>query len=225
MINYKHYYLKGSSKKDFFEWCLENKLHKRTTLDFSSRMQLVFTGFVETESITAIVAYDKQEPVGILLCENRIRFNPGITYEDPSKFIPKEDERFEWGFYNLGVLNIFVKPKYRGKHIAKNMVQDIEKLRLNKLANVQSHWVEGSKPLFEAQELAFEITGKYFQHSYVSTGKPEEKHTYKQVIHSLTVKCKDKTGCKNYERETYKEIDIQIEDDFIKPIQRQRKKY
>lgn len=224
-MNYKHYYLKNTSKKDFFEWCLEKKLHKRTTIDFSSRMQLVFTGFVETESITAIVAYDKDEPIGILLCENRVRFSAGKTYEDPSKFAPQEDEKFDWGFYNLGVLNIFVKPKYRGQGIAKQMVQDIEKIRLNKLANINSHWIENSKPLFEAQELAFDISGKYFQNSYVSTGKPEEKYSYRQVIHSLTVKCKDTTGCKQFDRESFKNIDLQIEEEFVKPIQRVRKKY
>lgn len=223
MINYKHYYLKGFTKKDFFDWCLENKLHKRTTLDFSSRMQLVFTGFVETESVTAIVAHHNNEVAGLLLCENRIIYNKGKIYNDPSKFAPIEEEVLNWGFYNLGVLNIFVKPKFRNQGIAKEMIKRIEKIRLNKLANINDeNWFEGSKPLFEAQELSFEIGGKYFKNSYVSTGRPEDKYSYRQIIHSLTVKSKDKTGCKEFNKEEFKTIDLEIETEFKKPIKKQK---
>lgn len=226
MIEYKNYYLKESEKKTFFNWCLDNQLHKRNTPNFSSRMQLVFTGFVETQSVTAIVAYEKTEVVGILLCENKMCFHNGKIYDDPSKYIPQEQERFDWGFYNLGILNIFVKPKFRNQGIAKKMVEDIEKIRLNKLATIENHWVEESKPVFEAQELSFEIASKNFKNSYVSTGRPEDKYNYRQVIHGLTVKCKDKTGCKQYDRNSYKEIDLQIEKEFVVPVKafKQKKK-
>lgn len=221
MINFKNYYLNGNTKKEFFDWCLDNKLHKRTTPEFSSRMQSVYTGFVETQSITAILAYEKDEVAGLLLCENRILFHNGKVYEDPSKYIAKEQEKFDWGFYNLGILNIFVKPKFRNQGIARKMIEDIEKIRLNKLSVGSSHWVEDSKPVFEAQELSFEIAGKHLKNSYVSTGRPEEKYFYRQVIHSLTIKCKDKNGCKQFDRNAYKEIDLEIKDEFVKPIKKQ----
>lgn len=225
MITYKHYYLKGQAKKEFFDWCLENKLHKRTTLDFSSRMQLVFTGFVETESITAVVAFNNKEVAGILLCENRIAYSKGKMYIDPLKVNPVEQQTMDWGFYNLGVINIYVKNKFRKQGIAKQMVENIEILRLNRLSNINdNNWYESSKPIFEAQELAFEICGKYFKNSYVSTGRPEDKFSYRQVIHSLTVKCTDKLGCKQFNRESFKLIDLQIEEDFVKQIKLQRKK-
>lgn len=223
MITYKHYYLKGQAKKDFFDWCLENKLHKRTTLDFSSRMQLVFTGFVETESITAVVAFNNKEVAGILLCENKIAYSKGKMYIDPLKVNPVEDQVMDWGFYNLGVINIYVKNKFRKQGIAKQMVENIEKLRLNRLSKINdNHWYESSKPIFEAQELAFEICGKYFKNSYVSTGRPEDKFSYRQVIHSLTVKCTDKLGCKQFNRESFKLLDLQIEEDFTKSVKVQR---
>lgn len=221
MINFKNYYLNGTTKKEFFDWCLENKLHKRTTLDFSSRMQLVYTGFVETKGITAIVAYENNEVAGLLLCENRILFYNGKVYEDPSKYIAKEAETFDWGFYNLGILNIFVRPKFRNQGIARKMIEDIEKIRLNKLSVGSNHWIEDSKPIFEAQELSFEIAAKHLKNSYVSTGKPEDKYSYRQVIHSLTVKCKDKTGCKNFNKNDYQKIDLEIENEFLKPIKKQ----
>lgn len=225
MITYKHYYLQNQAKKEFFDWCLVNKLHKRTTLDFSSRMQLVFTGFIQTESITAIVAYSHNEVAGILLCENRIAYSKGKIYVDPIKVNPVEHEIQDWGFYNLGVINIYVKNKFRNQGIAKQMVKDIEKLRLNKLSQINdNYWYENSKPLFEAQELAFEICGKHFQNSYVSTGRPEDKFSYRQVIHSLTVKCKDKLGCKQFNRNDFKVIDLQVEEKLIQPLKVQRKK-
>ena len=65
---------------------------------------------------------------------------------------------------------------------------------------------------------------KYFKNSYVSTGRPEDKFSYRQVIHSLTVKCTDKLGCKQFNRESFKLIDLQIEEDFVKQIKLQRKK-
>lgn len=225
MIDYRHYYLKGTNKKDFFDWCLENKLHKRNSPDFSSRMQLVYTGFIETESVSVILAYEGNEVAGLLLCENRILFNKAKIYEDPSKFEPKEQESFDWGFYNLGIINIYVKPKFRNLGIARKMVKDIEKMRLNKLANITSHWIDGSKPLLEAQELSFDIAGKHFDTAYVSTGRPEEKYSYRQVIHSLSVKCKDKTGCKQFNKEDFKEIDLQIENDFVIPKKPKKKQY
>lgn len=225
MITYKHYYLKGKSKKEFFEWCLDNKLHKRTTLDFSSRMQLVFTGFVQTESITAVVAYHNKEVAGILLCENRVAYSKGKIYVDPIKVNPVEQEVKDWGFYNLGMVNIYVKNKFRKQGIAKQMVENIEKLRLNRLANINdNYWYENSKPVFEAQELAFEICGKYFANSYVSTGRPEDKFSYRQVIHSLTVKCTDKLGCKQFNRKDFKVINLEVEEEFIQPVKLKRTK-
>lgn len=222
MITYRYYYLKEKAKKDFFEWCIENKLHKRTTVDFRSRMQLVFTEVLKTESITAIIAYHNKDIAGILLCENKMLFTNGKIYEDSTKFIAQVQENFEWGFYNLGIINIFVKPKYRNLGIAKEMIQDIEKVRLHKLAVTSNHCENGSKPLFEAQELTFQIAGKYFKNSYVSTAKSDDTYTYRQVIHSLSVKCKDKTGCKQFNKSEYKEIDLQIEENFIKPINKKK---
>lgn len=222
MIEYKHYYLEGFTKKDFFDWCLENKLYKRTTIDFKSRMQLIFKGFVKTESITAILAHKDNEIAGLLLCENRIEYSKGKIYNNPFEFVPIEKEITDWGFYNLGVLNIFVKPKFRNQGLAKEMVQRIEKLRLNKLANInEEHWVENSKSLFEAQEILFEICAKYFKNSYVSTGRPEDKYSYRQVIHSLTLKCKNKTDCKQFNKKDFKQIDLKVETEFSVPIKKQ----
>lgn len=223
MITYKNYYLKGQSKKEFFDWCIESKLHKRTTLEFSSRMQLVFTGFIETESITAVVAFNNKEVAGILLCENRITYSKGKVYIDPMKFSPVEQQVMDWGFYNMGMLNIYVKNKFRKQGIAKQMVENVEKLRLNKLSTInETHWYENSKPVFEARELAFEICGKYFKNSYVSTVRPEDKFSYRQVVHSLSVKCLDKLGCKQFNREDFKNIDLQIEEIFVKTVKTQR---
>ena len=157
MIQYKNYYLKNQDKKEFFEWCLENKLHNKNTPDFNSRMQLLYTGFIETQSITAIVAFENNEVAGLLLCENRMVYNQGKIYIDPLKYMPKEQETFDWGFYNLGCINIFVRPKFRGLGIAKKMVIDIETLRLNKLAQIDYNWYKDSKVIIEGQELSFEI--------------------------------------------------------------------
>lgn len=223
MIEYKNYYLKENCKKEFFDWCLEEKLYKENSLDFSSRMQLVFTEFVPTESITAVIAYENNQIAGMLLCENKLLFHKGKIYEDPEKTVPVEQESFDWGFYNLGIINIYVKPEHRNKGIAKSMVENLEKLRLNKLANIKSHWVENSKPLFEAQELSFDIASKTLKNTYVSTGKPQERYLYRQVIHSLSVKCKDITGCKKYNREDFKNIDLKIEEDFVKPAHNKKK--
>jgi predicted GNAT family acetyltransferase len=186
-MQYRKYILKAEEKERFFKWCLKNKLFKANNSSFTSRMNLVYTGFLETKSLTAVVAFENEMPIGLMMCENHIIYTSAKEYLDTNVFDLKIVNEYDWGFYNLGMINVYVKAKYRRKGVAKNLWLNMEELKIYELSKINKRFITNSCPIFEAQDLAFDIIAKYSKYSYV-TNSHHKFYGYKLTIDLLTKK-------------------------------------
>ena len=97
-IHFKYYNITTEeSPADFFKWCLDKKLYKSDgRMHFLSRMEAVYSGIEEFVGVSAVVAFKKTRPVGIVLCEHR-----------PLDFLKNLYQKSDNSFYNLGFLNVY----------------------------------------------------------------------------------------------------------------------
>lgn len=185
--NYKFKnYVIESEPESFFEWCLENDLYKTTKAKkFNSRMKAFFEQDIKFNGLSCILAFYKNKPVGIALCEHQDYFEHARIHEDLSRFRLKVEEEFDWGMQQVGMIGIYVKKSHRKKGLAKHMVIELEKLRLSQIAKEDFKLNPLSVPLLQARELAFDIVFKYSQYSYVTQYCPKE-YLYPHNIDNIT---------------------------------------
>lgn len=121
---------KGKNKEDFFAWAIENKLYRNRESEpdlketYASGMKAVFEQRRESKSITAVVAFDRNEPVAIILCINDFA-KRNIDFrtwgrKKPFKTFPEVEALY------LGNIMCYVKPEYRKNGIASEMLQILE---------------------------------------------------------------------------------------------------
>lgn len=179
-------YIIESQPQDFFNWCLENTLYKKSKSKyFNSRMKAFYEQQIDFKGLTCVLAFYKKNPVGIILCEHQDYFEHARVHEDLSRFRLKVTEEFDWGMQQVGMLSMYIKKSHRKKGLAKNMLIQLEKLRLSQIAKEDFEFNPLSVPLFQARELAFDIVLKYSQYSYVTQYFPCE-YLYPHNIDNIT---------------------------------------
>lgn len=184
---FKNYIIeKFQDPSEFFQWCLENNLYKSVkSRYFISRMKKFYEGEVEFHGLTCVLAFYNKKPVGIVLCEHQDYFENARLYEDLCRNKLKVKEEFDWGMQQVGMVSMYIKKSHRKKGLAKNMVLDLEKLRLSQIAREDFELHPLSVPLLQAKELAFDILLKNSQHCYITQYKPQD-YLYPHNIHNLT---------------------------------------
>lgn len=171
---------------DFFNWCLENKLYKETTdKNFISRMKEMYELKLPFNGLTTVVAFIDNKAIGIIHCEHENSFKNAWLLKNVESRRPIVEKSFNWGFYNLGFISIFIKEQYRNQSIATQLWNLIEDIRLSSLKDIQNY-DELSVPLFQAKELAFEIIKRKSTYSYVAEAGYYDFFKYNLVIHHLT---------------------------------------
>lgn len=175
-INFKYYILED--KKSFFKWCLEHELYK-TEPGFKSYMKALFEGKYDTKEITAVIAYSKKEPIGLIFCENNELYTSAKLMS-----LNEVVREFDWGMYHLGRISIYVKEEYRNFGVATKLFNHIENIRLDSLKTKENYNVL-SVPIFKAQELSLNVIKKKAAYSYVSELSPEYTN-YNGFIGTIT---------------------------------------
>lgn len=186
-LTFKTYIHKDISA-EFFNWCMQNKLYKKNRgTEFLSRMHMMYNNQLSINGLTTIVAFNNEGPIGIIHCENEESFKNAWLLKEPMKFNPMIEKSFSWGFYDMGMISIYVKEEFRGQSIATQLWNRMEYTRLHTLKTVYNH-NPLSVPLFQAKELAYDIINKKSQYSYVTQYHPREFIHYGNDINSLTIK-------------------------------------
>jgi Acetyltransferase (GNAT) family len=153
-IQLKHFNFEpGYPPKDFYNWCLNNKLYKTDGgIEENSRMEMIYNGLEPFVGISAVVAYKENKPIALILCEHR-----------DLKVEKSETENADLSFYNLGFVNIFVKKSQRKKGLATQLVQEMENLRLNLL---KDKLPQDASTFFVAQQLAKVVVSEKAKYTY-----------------------------------------------------------
>lgn len=186
-------FFKNEDPKEFFNWCLENKLYKEDSNDefFKSRMKEVYLGNKQYDGISAIIAYDEDKPIGICLLEQKIDENGsmpitrgGLLHMDNRERKNPWQKRFDLEFIHLGFLSFYVKEEYRRKGIAKQLLSDMEELQYNRLKvenfpekileNLDKHYItvtarELASKIVENSKFFLSSAGEYGQKRYNSS--------------------------------------------------------
>lgn len=173
MINYKSYsFANKESSKEFLTWCFENKLYKSTRVLFS-HLKYLYTGLYERDQISAIVAYDDKRPIGICICEHTKEVVESANIGEYIRNNWKKEKEFNWKFYNLGFLNMYVKPNYRKKGIAQQLVTIMEAMRVSQVIDEnKEQWI----PFFIGRELAHDIINNKCHYAYAIKSEKEDKN-------------------------------------------------
>jgi GNAT superfamily N-acetyltransferase len=181
-MEYKIKHIKKSDN-NFGKWCIENQLFKEEE-GFTSRMKKVYMKEREYESLTVVIAYHKDIPIGIVMCENDESFDNSYLLKDPLRKNSKINESFDWGVYHLGFVSMYVKDEFRNKGIAVDLIKILEKEKLKTL-----HEIEGLNPLsvavFQAREKALDLLIKHLEHSH-ATRLSTDSSNYRYFLHDIT---------------------------------------
>lgn len=125
---------------DLFSFCLENKLFKQESDDFKSRMKNVFLKTKGYHGVSAVIAYDEKEPIGICLLEHRLKNDSnvfyqqaGITHFDNRQRKNPWKKQLNFYFLHMGFIAFYVKESHRKQGIAKNLLHEMESLQLKRL--------------------------------------------------------------------------------------------
>lgn len=193
---------KGKYKEDFFNWAKENQMYRnindepelKTT--YNSGMKAVYDGKRESKDITAVVAFDNNNPVALILCINDFQKRP-IDFrtwgrKKPFKTFPDVEAVY------VGNVMCFVKKKYRKNGIGTEMLKllEIEKAKLL-IANKEK---PVSLMFFKAREKATNLILDGGKFSYtVSENNQHLFDNYGSLLYDKkydsdlsTVKCKYK---------------------------------
>lgn len=181
-ITYQQYYIENN-QDSFLSWCLKNELYK-TGIEFNSRMKNIYTGERLFDSLSAVIAFHKEIPIGIILCENDESYQEAFLLKDRMKRNSRIERVFDWGFYNLGMLSIYVKNEYRGSGIATQLVKEIEAMRIASILDIKG-LNNDSVLIFQAKELAFDIVSKKSNYTYV-TELSKNSSNYRFFIDNIT---------------------------------------
>lgn len=183
-------FFKEESPKDFFSWCLENKLYKEDINDefFKSRMKEIYLGNKPYHGISTIIAYNEDKPIGICLLEQKLdekgkipTTRGGLLHMDNRERKNPWQKRFDLEFIHIGFLSFYVKEEYRKKGIAKQLLKEMEELQYNRikvenfpekiLENLDKHYVvvtarELASKIVENSNLFLSSAGEYEQKRY-----------------------------------------------------------
>lgn len=158
---HEFYMTQYEDPKEFFQFCLDNKLYKEEP-GFCSRMKNVYLGKKSYEGISAIVTYHDDKPVGICLLEHFLENNcplttqAGILHMDSRTRKNPWKIHFSWNFIHLGFMSFYVDEKHRKNGLATQMLKQMEKLNLPFMKQY------GSDNVFivTAKELAYDVVQK-----------------------------------------------------------------
>lgn len=172
-----------STPNDFFQWCLDNKLYKwNGGISFKSRIKMVYEGLIPFNGLCAIVAYKKNNPVGIILCEHQNILDKAKIHQSENNYI-----QLDWGLHRIGCVNIYIKGNHRFKGLASYMLKQIELLRLHIVSHEQV-WHPQNIAVIEAREKAYELVHKYALYSYSSPHRHDSvsnKIIYENIIENI----------------------------------------
>lgn len=145
---FKYYEIPAQeSPTEFFKWCINKKLYKYDGgMNFISRMNAVYSGLEPFQGISAIIAYKKSRPVGIVLCEHRNKDK-----------IKSPEDCLDFKFYNLGFLNVYIKTSHRKNGLATQLVNKMEIFRLSAVKSIYKSSNKNLSPVFICRGLAKKI--------------------------------------------------------------------
>ena len=89
------------SSKEFFDWCLKNKLYKSTaSKNYFSRLKYMYVGIFEVESVSAVVAFKENKAIGICFCEHGSGQLESANIGAYTRNELKKEKQFGWKFIN-----------------------------------------------------------------------------------------------------------------------------
>lgn len=157
---------KSDEKELFFTWALKNKLFRNIYDEpdlknsYQSRLEKIYKKERLIKDFTAVLAFNNNEPIGIVFCENAF-------YKRKTDYIPMNKKKatkvFDAEAVGLGFVSFYVKNEYRQQGVASKMfnVLELEKLKLI-IANKEKN---KSLMCFEAREKGVDMVKKS-QYSY-----------------------------------------------------------
>lgn len=139
-------YEKQDDPTDLFKFCLENRLFREDNEkeDFVSRMKRTFNKEVPYYGVSAVIAYEKDSPVGICLIDHRVGEDCDIFYQNGGMVHSDNRERknpwkYQYDFHilHVGFMMFYVKPEFRNRGIAQELLFEMEKLQLDRIQNIK----------------------------------------------------------------------------------------
>jgi hypothetical protein len=144
-----------SFKKDedpsvFFKFCLKQKLYKFDAEDENSEMLDLFVEKRKYEGLSAIVVHDGQQTMGICMVEHRVNYDGSIIKTqggiiNVDNMLDKDNwlEKYNFNFLDIGVIHFYVRKKFRGIGMTRELLHKMENLQLKRLRN--DHILKNSK--------------------------------------------------------------------------------
>lgn len=158
-------YEKDDSPTDLFKFCLDNKLFKEDSDDFTSRMKKIYKTEISNCGISATIAYINNEPIGICLLEHRLDIEnnlyccqAGRTHTDNRDRKNPWKAKYNFNFIHLGFLCFYVKDEHRNKGVAQELLYEMEKLQLDRLKT--ANLSEDVKKVMDNNFLTVTVRGK-----------------------------------------------------------------
>lgn len=162
-----------------FAWCLEQKLYKEAP-NFNSRMKNVYRGEKDV-SVVAILAKEDNKACGIILCEVNHDKHQAYILKDSMRHNSAIEKKLPWHIHSLGFLSIYVKPEFRNKGIATELLKRMELWRISECSTFEPKDV----CVFQVREKSYDLANKHFLYSY-----PTQLHSrsanYRAFLSNLT---------------------------------------
>ena len=160
----------SKDKDNFFKWALLNKLYRNHEAepslkeDYKSWMKAVFEKRIDSKDITAVIAFNGNEPIGMVLCKNSVYkrkidfYSCNGSRKKPYKTFPDVEA------ICMGFTAFYVKNEYRKNGIGTNLIKTLEKEKYKVLiANKEK---QTSLMFFEARQQANPLILKASKYSY-----------------------------------------------------------
>lgn len=135
-------YKKDDYPSDLFKFCLDNKLYREDNEkeEFVSRMKKTYNKEFPYYGVSATIAYEKDEPIGICMIDHRVSEDCDIFYKNAGMLYCDNRERknpwrYQYDFHilHIGFMMFYVKPEFRNKGVAQELLVEMEKLQLDRI--------------------------------------------------------------------------------------------
>lgn len=194
-------------KSKFFELALKNKLYVISeNPHYKSRLLNLYTGARESKDLLVIMAYNKESPIGLVVCENESILHPLNKVKEKRFGGFKILKTSDCNILRCGFLSFFVKDEYRKNKIAMELMKRVESERVKQVCSILN---EKTYMAFEAKEKAYEILKKYSKYAYPlnignnSYNMPLEINDLYQFMYELDEQEKISNRCGYSDKEIY----------------------